>query len=121
MIGAIRGIGAVGELVPLVSLANSQQLTAKSQQTNGRTDGLSPIGASGSYSDDLFETVDFCNSRYLLALLGDALLVGDEGCETAIGERVLEQSEDSLERAGGYVSTDAHAVDDMLRVTDASG
>ena len=67
------------------------------------------------------ETVDFCNSLYLLALLGDALLVGDEGCETAIGERVLEQSEDSLERAGGYVCTDAHAVDDMLRVTDASG
>lgn len=56
----------------------------------------------------------------LLALLGDALLVGDEGGETAIGERVLEQSEDSLERAGGYVSTDAHTVDDMLRVTDAS-
>ena len=57
----------------------------------------------------------------LLALLGDALLVGDEGCETAIGERVLEQTEDSLERAGGYVSTDAHTVDDVLGVTDASG
>ena len=67
------------------------------------------------------ETVDFCNSLCLLALLGNALLVGDEGCETAIGERVLEQTEDSLERAGGYVSTDAHAVDDMLRVADASG
>ena len=53
-------------------------------------------------------------------MLGDALLVGDEGGETAVGERVLEQSEDSLERAGGYVSTDAHAVDDVLRVTDAS-
>ena len=41
------------------ALANSQQLTANSQppKTNGRTDGLSPIGASGSYSDDLFETV----------------------------------------------------------------
>ena len=57
---------------------------------------------------------------YLLALLGDALLVGDEGGETAVGERVLEQSEDSLERAGGYVSTDAHTVDDVLCVTDAS-
>ena len=67
------------------------------------------------------ETVDFCNSLCLLALLGDALLVGDEGCETAIGERVLEQTEDSLERAGGYVSTDAHTVDDVLRVADASG
>ena len=56
----------------------------------------------------------------LLALLSDALLVGYEGCETAIGERVLEQSEDSLERAGGYVSTDTHTVDDVLGVTDAS-
>ena len=65
------------------------------------------------------ETVDFCNSLCLLALLGDALLVGDEGCETAIGERVLEQTEDSLEWAGGYVGTDAHTVDDVLRVADA--
>ena len=81
---------------------------------------MSPIGASGSYSDDLFETIDFCNSLYLLALLGDALLVGDESCETAIGERVLEQTEDSLEWAGGYVCTDAHTVDDVLRVTNAS-
>ena len=52
-------------------------------------------------------------------MLGDALLVGDESCETAIGERVLEQTEDSLERAGGYVGTDAHTVDDVLRVADA--
>lgn len=68
------------------------ELTVNGQQpkTNRRTDGLSPIGASGSYSNDLFETIDFCNSLYLLALLGDALLVGDESCETAIGERVLE-------------------------------
>ena len=113
-------IAPMAQITPItpITLANSQRPTAKN---NGRTDGLSPIGASGSYSDDLFETVDFCNSLYLLALLGDALLVGDEGCETAIGERVLEQTEDSLERAGGYVSTDAHAVDDMLRVADASG
>ena len=55
----------------------------------------------------------------LLALLGDTLLVGDEGGETAIGERVLEQTEDSLEWAGGYVGTDAHTVDDVLRVADA--
>ena len=54
-------------------------------------------------------------------MLSDALLVSDEGCETAIGERVLEQPEDSLERAGGYVSTDAHTVDDVLGVTDTSG
>lgn len=60
------------------------------------------------------------NCDQLLTLLGNALLVGDEGGETAVGERVLEQSEDSLEWAGGYVSTDAHAVDDVLRVTDAS-
>ena len=60
------------------------------------------------------------NCDQLLALLGDALLVGDEGSKTAICERVLEQSEDSLERAGGYVSTDAHTVDNVLCVTDAS-
>ena len=29
---------------------------------------------------------------------------------------MLEQPEDSLERAGGYVSTDAHTVDDVLCV-----
>lgn len=77
--------------------------------------GIAPIAKLGLQGCQI-SSVD-C----LLALLGDALLVGDEGCETAIGERVLEQTEDSLERAGGYVSTDAHTVDDVLGVTDASG
>ena len=55
----------------------SQQLTAKKERTHRWYESNRCIRSLQQWS---------C----LLALLGDALLVGDEGCETAIGERVLE-------------------------------